>query len=133
MKQSIKAHRSSGFLFFLAPNLRRYFWVGGAIGLYFGWFFRPVREPSILIVVGLSFLIALGLAVLSYFRREGSILTQFGRNMGKYMIILAVLECRHFAHDLGGRLAVVLMSVTMGMIIGVWLGWSETAGQKNKR
>lgn len=112
-----------------AYSTSRYIWMGAAIGLYFGWFFRPVRDPNLFIVIGLSFLIALVLFGFNLFKKErlsfGRLLMQIPVNMIQYALILSILELRHFAFDWGGRLAVVIFTGLMGMLSGYWLAYRE--------
>lgn len=117
-------------------NLTQYtwrsIWLGGAIGAYFGWFFRPVREPSVLVVLGLSVLIAIVFLVLSLFQKPRPSIPEMGRsflgNLAKYAVILAALEGRHLAYDWGGRPAVLVLGIIVGISMGYWFGKSA----KNK-
>ena len=38
----------------------------------------------------------------------------------KTALFLAVMEGRHIAYDLGGKMAVVIMTTTMGALVGAW-------------
>lgn len=110
--------------------LKRYALVGAGLGIYFGFFFRPVREPSLLVVVGLSLLIAVVTVILKLVRRERPSLNQLLKDAGitfaKYALVLAVLEGRHLAHDYGGRWAVTVMTTVMGALVGLWWGYEQT-------
>lgn len=109
--------------------IRRHLLVGASIGLYFGWFFRPVREPSLFVVVFLGILITLALAGLQIFRRKkenrtiASILQKLPITFVQYAIVLSILEARHFAFDFGGRFAVIVMTTIMGALAGVWMAY----------
>jgi hypothetical protein len=50
----------------------RYGLTGGALGLYFGLFFRPVREPSLWLVVVLAALVALVMLLIRAVRERPS-------------------------------------------------------------
>lgn len=116
-----------------ATNLvRRYVLTGAALGLYFGLFFRPVREPSLLLVVGLSLLAAAATVGLRLVRGErpsfGRLLKDFAFTWGKFALVLAIFEGRHLAHDFGGRMAVTLMTTALGALTG-WL-WAYAPGRR---
>jgi hypothetical protein len=111
------------------PPMWKHLWVGASLGLYFGWFFRPVREPSFFVVIFLGLLITVVLALWQTFRRKQDNLT-FRQIIGKmplaffqYAVVLAILESRHFAFDFGGRWAVIVMTVIMGGLSGVWFAY----------
>ncbi|MFW6070292.1 MAG: hypothetical protein ACOC9X_04515 [bacterium] len=109
---------------FGAPgSLSRYILTGAALGLYFGLFFRPVRQPSVLFVVQLSLAAALLMTVLQLRHREkrsiGSLLAYFPKAWAGTALLLAMLEGRHFFHDLGGRPVVALFTLIYGAGLGL--------------
>ena len=53
--------------------LTRYALTGGALGLYFGLFFRPARQPNLLVVLGLAILITLVMTGIHVFRERPSL------------------------------------------------------------
>lgn len=107
---------------------QRYVLVGAALGLYFGYFFRPVREPnilsSLLLVAGLSLLAALVVTLLRMRRpenREAGRLVRYGLSMWlTFALFLAMQEGRHYAHALGGRLATIIFTTIAGAALGWW-------------
>lgn len=107
---------------------RRYVLTGAAIGLYFGLFFRPVREPSLLLVVGLSLLIAVVNMTIRLARGErlplATLLKESALTFFRYAFMLAVLEGRHLAYDWGGKTAVALLTTSMGAVAGAWFAAS---------
>ena len=111
--------------------LWRHIWIGAAIGLYFGWFFRPVREPSLVVVVFLALVITAVLAAWQLFRRQrleltaGQILRRIPFTYLQYAIILSVLEARHFAFDWGGRFAVIGFTTVLGALFGGWIAYRK--------
>jgi hypothetical protein len=111
--------------------LRRYALVGAGLWDYFGYFFRPVSEPSLLIVVGLSLLITLVTFVLKLIRKERPPLPELLRGAGltfiRYVLILTVLEGRHLAYDFGGRLAATAFTILMGALAGLWWGYEQVS------
>lgn len=107
-------------------KVQRYVLTGMGLGLYFGWFFRPVREPSlwtpIILAAGVTFVMTL----LRLWRegREGLqlfVVTIFLRTA----LGIALLELRHVAYDFGGRSAVIILTVIGGALIGYWLARQE--------
>jgi hypothetical protein len=110
-----------------AGRLRRYLLVGAAIGAYFGYFFRPVREPSLLFVVTLSLVAAVASTLLrAWLMRKqagqtpGSLLRYGLRMWATFALFLAMLEGRHIAYDLGGRLATIAFTTLFGAALGLW-------------
>ena len=113
-----------------AVSWQRYAWIGAALGLYFGLFFRPMREPSLGLVVGLSLLAALVTMALRMvkarrFALPGSELRQFAVLWGQYALFLAMLEGRHLAYDWGGRSATALFAMVVGAVTGLWYGYTH--------
>ena len=113
-------------------SMQRYILTGAALGLYFGLFFRPVREgPSLVVIVGLSLLSALLMTLLRLRHPEerdpGKLLRYGLRTWMTFALFLAMLEGRHFAYDLGGRLAVTLFTTISGAGLGLW--YAKTAAK----
>ncbi len=112
----------------------RHLLVGASIGLYFGWFFRPAREPSMFVILFLGILITIALSVWQIFRRKqenktvGQIVSRIPATFVQYAFVLSILEARHFAFDFGGRFAVVVMTTIMGAIAGVWMAYKQHRG-----
>lgn len=100
-------------------HLRQYVLTGAALGLYFGWFFRPLRDPSIVTILLLSTVITIVMTCIRMWRREWEQLAKRAASTWvNYALILAVLEARHFAFDLGGRPAVIVMTILFGALAG---------------
>ncbi len=103
----------------MSQKRRQYIMIGGALGLYFGMFFRPRSEPVFSVVFTLSAVITIIYIGIWLWRGERDHL--FRRAAGtylKYVLILGVLMGRHLALAVGGRPAVVIMTVVFGMIAG---------------
>lgn len=104
--------------------------AGAALGLYFGLFFRPVRQgPSLLVIVGLSLLSALLMTALRLRhpeKRAPRHLLRYGlATWVTFALFLAMLEGRHLAYDLGGRTATTLFTTLSGAGLGLWYVWTE--------
>lgn len=105
--------------------------AGAALGLYFGLFFRPVREgPSLLLIAGLSLLSALFMTALRLRhpeKRAPRRLLRYGLTTWvTFALFLAMLEGRHLVHDLGGRAATTLFTTISGAGLGLWYVWVES-------
>jgi len=104
-------------------TMTRYVLTGGALGLYFGIFFRPVRTPSVALVFGLALTVAVALALLRAFKERPSfsvLLKGAVLNFVKTAVLLALLELRHPLYDLGGKTAVSLVMALAGAAAGFW-------------
>ena len=117
-------------------SIQRYVWLGGALGLYFGWFFRPVREANLWFAFFLSIFIGfvlfalpllrdfLALAYPSLKAERPSVMALLKRiplNIVQYFLILVVFEARHYAFDWGGRLPVLVLTGLFGCLFGYWV------------
>lgn len=108
---------------------QRYALTGAAVGLYFGLFFRPLREPSLadsLVVVlvwgAVAAIVVVCLRLIRGWRPNPTrFLTASFVTYAQYAFVLAMLEIRHLAYDFGGRTLVVLVTVLMGAVAGFWL------------
>lgn len=72
--------------------------TGGAIGLYFGFFSRPARQPSLIFVLGLALLITLVTALIKVFKQRPSLpalLKAAFLTFLKAVLFLILLELRH--------------------------------------
>lgn len=116
------------------PLWQRYLLTGAALGLYFGLFFRPLRDPSPLLAIELGVLAALVMTVLPLFRGERpsfvTLLKTLGSNFLKYALLLLVLDARHPVYDWGGRTAVSVMTTLVGALGGLWLAWEQEGSKQ---
>ena len=109
-----------------SKKVRQYVLMGAGVGLYFGYFFRPTVEPSIVTIVGLSILITIIMTSLQFYRGEReNMLMKAGVTFLQYGALLAVLTARHYAFDFGGRPAVIVMTTVMGALSGYWMVYKE--------
>ena len=114
-----------------AVSWQRYAWIGAALGLYFGLFFRPLREPSLALVIELSLLAAMVTVVILAVqaRRNGDkasgLLRQFFAYWAQYAFFMAMLEGRHLAYAWGGKVASAFFATLMGAISGLWYGYTQ--------
>ena len=111
----------------------RYALTGGALGIYFGFFFRPVREPSAALVLGLAVLVALVMAGLRAVKERpslASLLKGAALNFVKTAVLLTLLELRHPLHDMGGKTAVVVVMCLAGTAVGLWYAYEQSGRPK---
>ncbi len=115
---------------------QRYIWIGAALGLYFGLFFRPVREPSLAFVVWLSLAAAFVTVIIRVIRAKSFVWQTFIRDMvlawAQFAFFLAMLEGRHLAYAWGGRVATAALGVVMGAISGLWYGYTQRKFEAQK-
>jgi len=118
-----------------AGRLRRTILVGAAIGAYFGYFFRPVREGVSLEFMRFDLLLSLFAAVAATLvlawqirRQEGPklrrLLSYALRMWVTFALFLLMLEGRYIAYNLGDRLATVAFTALAGVGIALWYVYS---------
>ncbi|WP_420631094.1 hypothetical protein [Candidatus Leptofilum sp.] len=117
--------------------LRQYLLVGGGLGLYFGWFFRPLREPNFAIAVALALLATAVFTTIALLKKDRPPLGELGKTAVntflKFGVILTFLEVRHFVYDFGGRWLVVLFTTLLGAFGGWWMAQSDLQKSRQKR
>ena len=118
-----------------ARRLRRTILVGAAIGAYYGYFFRPVREGISLEFVRFDLLLSLVAAAAATLvlawqirQKEGPKLRRllrYGLRMWvTFALFLLMLEGRYIAYNLGGRLATIAFTTLAGVGLGLWYVYS---------
>jgi hypothetical protein len=108
--------------------LTRYALTGGALGLYFGFFFRPARQPSLLFALGLAILIAVVMTGIKLFRERPSLLELLKSAVSTFLkagLFLILLELRHPVFNYGGRVAVTVFMTLMGALAGLWYAYDQ--------
>jgi drug/metabolite transporter (DMT)-like permease len=106
----------------------RYLLTGVGLGLYFGLFFRPLREPDYLYALFLAFVAGVVMTILHVWRERPSLRSlpfQFVTTTIKAAIVLLLLEGRHLAFDMGGKFAVILFTGIMGAVTGLWFAYAQ--------
>lgn len=104
-------------------SLSRYVLTGAALGLYFGLFFQPVREPNLLTAFGLGLVAALVMTLLKLRdpkSRSPQALLRYGISSWLALTLaLLVLEARHPVYDAAGKAGVTLFTTAAGAVAGV--------------
>mgnify|MGYP006909080028 CR=1 FL=1 len=113
----------------------RYALTGGALGLYFGLFFRPARQPNLWFVLLLAGLVTVVTVVVQAWRKRPfsipNLLKTALSTFLKALIFLILLELRHPVYDAGGKAAVALFMTLMGALAGLGYAY-EQIRQKRK-
>ena len=113
----------------LKQLLKRYALTGAAIGLYFGWFFRPVREANYGYALIMALVVAIVMSGLRLWQKQASMKTlpqYFAIAFVKAALALMLLEGRHWAHDMGGKTAVIIFTTILGAVTGLWFAYDQT-------
>ena len=108
--------------------LTRYALTGGAIGLYFGLFFRPMREANYGYALVLALVVAVVMTGLHVLQKRPSLTTlprHFVITFIKAALALTLLEGRHIAYDWGGKTTVTIFTVIMGAATGLWFAYIQ--------
>ncbi len=111
-------------------------WVGAALGLYFGLFFRPMREPNLGLAVGLALLAAVITTLIRVWQTRrfepGAVVKETAVSWAQYALFLGMLEGRHLAYVWGGKTAVILMTTVLGALSGLWYAYTHPAPDKRR-
>jgi hypothetical protein len=114
-------------------SMSRYVLTGAGLGLYFGLFFQPVREPSLTTALTLGAGAALLLTLLNLRRPEGRALGSALRyGLGAWVALtltLLVLEGRHSFYAAAGKVGVTLFTTAAGAVAGYLYGWRSERAQ----
>lgn len=109
--------------------LRQYILAGGGLGLYFGLFFRPVREANFAVAVALALLATAVTIVIALLKKDRLPLRELGgtavTTFVKFGLVLALLEGRHYIYDLGGKWLVTVFTTLLGACAGWWLAQGD--------
>ncbi|MCA9901595.1 MAG: hypothetical protein KC433_25615 [Anaerolineales bacterium] len=112
-----------------AALLRQYLLVGGGLGLYFGLFFRPLREPNFVLAMALALLATAVFTIPTLLKKDRPTLSAWGKTAVttfiKFVLILALLEVRHYVYDIGGKWLVAVFTTALGAAGGWWLAQSD--------
>lgn len=113
--------------------LTRYALTGGAIGLYFGLFFRPMRQPNLWVVLALAGLVTVVMVGIEAWRKRPSLsqlLKTAVLTFAKTFFFLLMLELRHPVYNARGRVAVAAFMTLMGALAGLWYAFEQIRGRK---
>ena len=115
--------------------LTRYALTGAGLGLYFGLFFRPARQPNLWFVLLLSGLVMVVTVVVEAWRKRPfsipNLLKTALSTFLKAFVFLVLLELRHPIYDAGGKVAVTIFMTLMGALPGLGYAYDQSR-QKRK-
>ena len=115
--------------------MTRYALTGGAIGLYFGLFFRPAGQPNLWFVLLLAGLVMVVTVVIEAWRKRPfsipNLLKTALSTFLKAFVFLVLLELRHPIYDAGGKVAVTIFMTLMGALAGLGYDYDQIR-QKRK-
>ena len=101
----------------------QYVLIGGAIGLYYGIFFRePQTPPDFLMAFLLSFLAALVTVIIRSWKKGRSfneILVDFAKIFAIFAVFMVGLELRKVIFELWGKTSVIVFTTSLGVLIGL--------------
>jgi hypothetical protein len=105
-------------------STQRGLFVGAAIGLYMGIFFRPSREPDLGFVLGIVFA-TLATFVVRYVRgsiARAEIPQELLRSFAFYFFALLALEGRHYVLNAAGPFVLAIFTTALGALTGfLWV------------
>ena len=108
-------------------RMQRYVLIGAGFGLYYGIFYKPSdTQPDYGIAIILSVLAALVTVAVRFWKKKQPFLTiakSFFWTFLFYAVFLLTLAVRKLAEQLGGRIAVTLVTT----LIGIGLAYSLAA------
>lgn len=116
-------------------KLIQYAFVGGALGLYYGIFYKPAGEPDIEMAVILSIFAALLTVIIRSWRKGFTfkkIVIDFMMIFGFFIIFMLSITMRKIAYDFGGQALVIAETTISGIVVGLLMAWqrfSSTAVQ----
>ena len=102
--------------------ITRYALTGAGLGLYFGFFFRPAREPNVWFALLLAAVITIVLTGIEAWQKRPlswNLLKSAVFNFFKAFLFLLLLELRHPVYDYGGKVAVTIFMSIMGALAGL--------------
>ena len=106
-------------------STQRGLFVGAAIGLYMGIFFRPSREPDLGFVLGLIVFATLATFVVRYVRgsiARAEIPQELLRSFAFYFFALLALEGRHYVLNAAGPFVLAIFTTALGALTGfLWV------------
>lgn len=115
---------------------QRYVLTGAALGLYFGIFFRPVREPMFVLAPFLGLIAASVVSIVrAVQQRRMPALSQVARDFVLYTAVVVLIEARHIAYDLGEKVGVSIYAAVCGGVAGYVLAinaFKQNKGNKQK-
>ena len=114
----------------------QYAFVGAALGLYYGIFYKPAGEPDFGIVVFLSVAAALLTVITRSWKKHlpfKKILIDFFMILVFFLIFLLSLVFRQAAYQFGGQMAVIIETTIVGIGLGLLMAAQKISASKEKK
>ena len=97
--------------------------IGGAIGLYYGLFYRgPQTPPDYFMALLLSFIAAVVTVIVRFWKKKpefSTILIDFLKIFGLFAAFMLGLELRKVIYEMWGKTIVTIFTTSLGILIGL--------------
>ena len=116
-------------------KLIRYGLIGGALGLYYGIFYKPGSEPDVEGAILLSAFAALVTVIIHSWRKGfpfKKIVVDYFAIFFFFMIFMLSITLRKTAFDIGGQPLVIAETLIAGITLGLLLAWQRFGSQDKK-
>lgn len=101
----------------------QYILIGGAIGLYYGLFYRgPQSPPDYFMAFLLSFIAAIVTVVVRFWKKKpdfSTIFVDFLKIFGLFAAFMFGLELRKVIYEMWGKTTVTIFTTSLGVLIGL--------------
>jgi len=116
-------------------KLAQYAFVGGALGLYYGIFYKPGTEPDVAMAILLSGFAALVTVIFRSWRKGYEfikIVKDYLMMFLFFMIFMISITLRRTAFDMGGQPLVIAETVVSGVLLGLLMAWQQFGHEVKK-
>ena len=116
-------------------KLIQYAFVGGALGIYYGIFYKPAGEPDIEMAVILSVFAALVTVIFRSWRKGFTfkkIAIDFLMILGFFLVFMLSITLRKTAYDFGGPTLVIAETTISGIVVGLLMAWQRFSTTDDK-
>lgn len=114
----------------------QYVLIGGAIGLYYGLFYRgPQTPPDYFMAVLLSFIAAAVTVIVRFWKKKptfSKILIDFLKIFGLFAAFMLGLELRKVIYEMWGKTTVTIFTTSLGVLIGLIVALRTKPEEKDK-
>lgn len=113
-------------------KLAQYGLVGGALGLYYGVFYKPGSEPDVAMALMLSAFAALVTVIIRSWRKGFTfkkIALDFLLIFFFFSIFMLSITLRKTMFNLGGQPLVIAETLISGVVLGLLLAWQRFGSQ----
>lgn len=115
-------------------RIQRYVLIGAALGLYYGIFYKPSgTNPDYGIAIVLSILAAAVTVAVRFWKKKVSfraLVKSYVETFLFYLVLLLTLAVRQLAEQVGGKLAVTVVTTLVGMGMGYVMATRQQSASK---